>query len=73
MPGVVTTRLDAERAELRQYFDFLFDEVKVQQDLQVIVLEHGYFADDKRFIRAVGDRYLEAEKLISADWPMCPA
>lgn len=72
MPGVVTTRSDAERVELRRYFDFLFDEVKAQQDLQVIVLEHAYFADDERFIRAVGDRYLEDEKLIPADWPMRP-
>ncbi|HEY2381852.1 MAG TPA: DUF3732 domain-containing protein, partial [Terriglobia bacterium] len=73
MPGVVTTRSDAERVELRRYFDFLFDEVRVQQDFQVIVLEHAYFADDKRFIRAVGNRYLEAEKLIPADWPIRPA
>ena len=62
MPGVVTTRSDAERGELRRYFDVLFEEVELQGDLQIIVLEHAYFADDERFVRAVGNRSLEVEK-----------
>lgn len=70
MPGVITTRSDAERGELRRYFDVLFKEVESQGDLQIIVLEHAYFADDERFVKAVGDRYLETEKLIPADWPL---
>lgn len=73
MPGVITTRSDAERGELRSYFDLLFAEVASQRDLQIIVLEHAYFADDKRFIKAVGDRFFEDEKLIPADWPMASA
>jgi predicted nucleic acid-binding Zn-ribbon protein len=72
MPGVVTTRSDAERGELRKYFDALFREVETQGDLQIIVLEHAYFADDERFVTAVGNRYLETEKLIPADWPGVP-
>jgi hypothetical protein len=72
MPGVITTRSDAERGELRGYFDALFHEVEQQQDLQIIVLEHAYFADDERFIKAVGKRFLETEKLIPADWPGVP-
>jgi hypothetical protein len=36
------------------------------------VLEHAYFADDERFIKAVGKRFLETEKLIPADWPGVP-
>lgn len=72
MPGVITTRSDAERGELRKYFDVLFKEVENQGDLQIIVLEHAYFADDKRFIKAVGKRYLETEKLIPKDWPGVP-
>ena len=70
MPGVITTRSDAERGELRRYFDVLFKEVESQGDLQIIVLEHAYFADDERFVRAVGDRFLETEKLIPAGWPV---
>ncbi len=72
MPGIVTTRSDAERGELRRYFDLLYKEVESQRDLQIIVLEHAYFADDQRFIDAVGDRIFEGEKLIPADWPMAP-
>jgi hypothetical protein len=70
MPGIITTRSDAERGELRKYFDVLFKEVETQGDLQIIVLEHAYFADDERFVRAVGDRALEVDKLIPADWPL---
>jgi hypothetical protein len=70
MPGVITTRSDEERGELRKYFDVLFEEVEAQGDLQVIVLEHAFFADDERFIRAVGNRSLEVEKLIPSDWPL---
>ena len=72
MPNVITTRSDAERGELREYFDVLFKEVESQGDLQIIVLEHAYFADDQRFIKAVGNRYLETEKLIPGDWPGVP-
>ena len=46
------------------------EEVEFQGDLQIIVLEHAYFADDERFIRAVGDRSLEVKKLIPSDWPL---
>jgi hypothetical protein len=73
MPGVVTTRSDSERVELRRYFDLLFGEVESQGDLQIIVLEHAYFADDERFINAVGDRFFEDAKLIPAEWPMASA
>jgi hypothetical protein len=72
MPGVITTRSDEERGELRKYFDVIFKEVEIQGDLQIIVLEHAYFADDERFVRAVGNRVLETEKLIPADWPLVP-
>jgi hypothetical protein len=73
MPGIVRTSSDAERIELRRYFDLLFREVESQRDLQIIVLEHAYFADDQRFIDAVGGRFFEDEKLIPADWPMASA
>jgi hypothetical protein len=73
-PGVVrTTASDAERDQLRRYFDLVFKEVESQGDLQVIVLEHAYFADDQRFIAAVGSRLFEDEKLIPSDWPMASA
>ena len=33
MPNVVTTNSDAERGELRKYFDAIFKEVEIQKDL----------------------------------------
>jgi hypothetical protein len=67
-----STHSDAERGELRKYLDAIFKEVDTQQDLQIIVLEHAYFADDERFVRVVGDRLLDTEKSIPADWPGVP-
>jgi hypothetical protein len=68
-PEIVSTHTDADRGALRQYFDVLFKEVAGQQDLQIIVLEHAFFADDDRFVKAVGSRYLDPEKLIPEGWP----
>jgi hypothetical protein len=70
MPGIVETRSDGERVELKKYFDVLFNEVERQTDFQIIVLEHAFFADDERYVKAVGKRSLEGEKLIPADWPL---
>jgi hypothetical protein len=58
-----------DRKDLKQYFDAIFDEVESQKTLQVLILEHAYFADDERYIRAVRRRWTEAERLIPADWP----
>jgi hypothetical protein len=68
-PEIVSTHTDADRGALKQYFDVLFKEVAGQQDLQIIVLEHAFFADDDRFVKAVGSRYLDPEKLIPEGWP----
>ena len=68
-PEIVDTHSDADRGALKQYFDVLFKEVAEQQDLQIIVLEHAFFADDERFIKAAGKRYLDPEKLIPEGWP----
>jgi hypothetical protein len=68
-PEIVDTHSDADRGALKQYFDLLFKEVAEQQDLQIIVLEHAYFADDERFVKAVGQSYLDPEKLIPEGWP----
>ena len=54
---------------MKQYFDLFFKEVAEQEDLQIIVLEHAFFADDERFVNAVGQRYLDPEKLIPEGWP----
>ena len=42
-----------DRRDLKTYFDVLFDEVATRGTLQIIVLEHAYFADDPREVEAV--------------------
>lgn len=69
-PEEVTITKDTEAGALKQYFDFLIDEAKRQKDLQIIVLEHAYFATDKRFLEAVRERWNDSDKkLIPSDWP----
>lgn len=67
-PGEVTIRA-GDRTDLKEYFDLLFEEVETQKTLQVIVLEHAFFADDPRYVGAVRKRWNESEKLIPFDWP----
>jgi Protein of unknown function (DUF3732) len=61
---------ETEGGRIKRYFDFLFDEVKGQGDLQVIVLEHAYFRSDARFAAATKHRWSKnGERLIPSDWP----
>lgn len=57
---------------LLSYFNFMFDEVEREKDLQVIVLEHAYFIDDPRYKDAVRYRWRKAgtERLIPPEWPV---
>ncbi|MXQ13555.1 DUF3732 domain-containing protein [Microvirga makkahensis] len=63
--------IDEDTAALKRHIDFIFSEVERQQDLQVILLEHAYFADDPKFVDATKMRWTRAsgEKLIPTDWP----
>ncbi|MCI5145096.1 MAG: DUF3732 domain-containing protein, partial [Candidatus Electrothrix sp. AR3] len=63
---------DDDTIDLKRHFDFLFQEVKNRSGLQIIVLEHAFFKDDKRFTEATKYRWPKRgkEKLIPADWPM---
>jgi hypothetical protein len=59
-----------DREHLKMYFDVLFNEVNRQESLQVIVLEHAYFADDPRFVKATKERWITPEnRLVPIDWP----
>lgn len=66
--GEVEVRGD-DRTDLKRYFDAVFAEVEARKTLQVIVLEHAYFADDPRYRNAVKQRWTNESKLIPADWP----
>jgi hypothetical protein len=75
-PGEVVVRSDEQgkdRSDLKRYFDVLFDHVADQKEtLQIIVLEHAYFADDERFRKATKYRWTKLNKLIPNDWPRNP-
>jgi hypothetical protein len=58
-----------DRADLKMYFDALFTEVAARKTLQVIVLEHAFFADDPRYVGAVRERWTNDSRLIPGDWP----
>lgn len=61
---------DEETVALRKHFQVLFEEVEKRRNLQLLVLEHAYFADDQRYLDAIRYRWKkEGEKLIPADWP----
>ncbi|MBX7135531.1 MAG: DUF3732 domain-containing protein [Fimbriimonadaceae bacterium] len=70
-PGEVQI-VTSDKADLKKYFDTLFDEVTQQKTLQVIVLEHAYFADFDKYKAAVKYRWGSQEKLVPFDWPDAP-
>jgi energy-coupling factor transporter ATP-binding protein EcfA2 len=62
---------DEEFKAMRQHIDFLFTQTEAQPGLQVILIEHAYFADDPRYVSATRQRWTRAsgEALIPIDWP----
>ncbi|MOA26738.1 hypothetical protein D3C78_1475530 [compost metagenome] len=56
---------------MRKHVDYLFKETEAQQDLQVLLIEHAFFADDPRYVQATRERWNRAsgEALIPLDWP----
>lgn len=63
---------DEEVQAMRQHIDFLFAETSRRKGLQVILIEHAYFADDSRYVGATRERWTRASgnALIPLDWPM---
>lgn len=65
---------DEDIRAMRQHMEFLFAEVDRRDALQVILIEHAYFADDPRYVEATRERWTRAsgEGLLPADWPSRP-
>ncbi len=61
---------DEDFQAMRLHIDFLFEEVAARQGLQVLLLEHAYFMDDERYVRATKQRWTRASglALIPKDW-----
>jgi hypothetical protein len=62
---------DEDVQAMRKHIDFLFAETARRKGLQVILIEHAYFADDPRFVTATRERWTRSSgrALIPLDWP----
>lgn len=56
-----------EKKELKQFFDYLFEEAEKNKSLQIIIYEHAYYAKDDRYVKATKYRWNE-EGLIPESW-----
>lgn len=65
------TYRDDDRLALAKHFDFIFNQVENDEDLQVIVLEHAYLGSNKKFRDATKYKWPKSgtEKLIPSSWP----
>lgn len=63
---------DDDSASLRMYFDFIFNEARKNEELQVIVLEHAYLYTMPEYVTSTKYRWNKAdgEKLIPDNWPL---
>ena len=62
---------DEDVQAMRKHIDFLFAETARRSGLQVLLIEHAYFADDPRYVAATRERWTRASKraLIPLAWP----
>jgi hypothetical protein len=62
---------DEDVQAMRRHIDFLFEETARRSGLQVLLIEHAYFADDPRYVAATCERWTRASgrALIPLDWP----
>jgi cell division septum initiation protein DivIVA len=63
---------DEDVQAMRKHVDFLFAETARRSGLQVLLIEHAYFADDPRYTAATRERWTRASgrALIPLDWPV---
>lgn len=74
LPDEVSIQGDEDYLAMRQHIDFLFSEVEASSGLQVLLLEHAYFASDPRYVAATRERWTRAsgKGLIPRDWKLRP-
>jgi len=63
---------DEDIQAMRRHIDFLFKQVAARSGLQVLLIEHAYFADDPQYVAATRERWTRASRkaLIPLNWPM---
>jgi hypothetical protein len=62
---------DEDVQAMRKHIDCLFSESARRSGLQILLIEHAYFADDPRYVAATRERWTRASgrALIPLDWP----
>lgn len=62
---------DEDVQAMRRHIDFLFAETARRVGLQVLLVEHAYFADDSRYVSATRERWTRTSgrALIPLTWP----
>ncbi|WP_348270036.1 DUF3732 domain-containing protein [Edaphobacter paludis] len=65
---------DDDVVAMRKHIKFLFDETERRPGLQVLLIEHAYFADDPRYVAATRQRWTRrsGNALIPLGWPVRP-
>ena len=65
---------DEDIEAMRRHLNFLFAEINRRTGLQVLLIEHAYFADDPRYVSSTRERWTRASgrALIPQDWPVRP-
>lgn len=59
---------DEDVRAMRQHIDFLFRETARRSGLQVILIEHAFFADDTRYVAATRERWTRNQGTLSSRW-----
>lgn len=69
-----TIEENEEVSAMRRHLDFLFDETAAQKGLQVLLIEHAFFGDDPRYVKATRMRWNKKSEdaLIPRNWPRRP-
>lgn len=62
---------DEDVQAMRRHINFLFAETERRKGLQVLLIEHAYFADDAKYVAATRERWTRSSgrALIPLDWP----
>lgn len=62
---------DEDVRAMRQHIDFLFTETAKRSGLQVLLIEHAFFADDPRYVAVTRERWTResGNALIPLNWP----
>jgi len=69
---IVGMEEDEDVQAMRRHIDYLFVETARRPGLQVLLIEHAYFADDSRYVKATRERWTRASgtALIPLEWPI---